>query len=155
MLIEEFEPEIQELYLSVAGEFPLQILELEKALLVDELEGLYMPKIVGYSVLRGEANENMKYRKPQDHFKHVLLAAANSSNFEMIKLRVGQSIQMGFGLSSDIWITNLIESVKNTRVKYFLQSQKLPKYRDIRERKLGVVKYKKQFEMNCVNWPMS
>lgn len=145
-LIEEFEAEIQELYLSVAGDYPLQILELEKALLIDELEGLYIPKIVGYSVLRGEANDNMKYRKPQDHFKHVLLAAVNSSNFEMIKLRVGQSIQMGFGLSSDIWITNLIESVKNTRVKYFLQSQKLPKYRDINERKLGVVKYKKQFE---------
>jgi len=145
-LIEEFEPGIQELYLSVAGDYPLQILALEKALLIDELEGLYIPKIVGYSVLRGEANENMKYRKPQDHFKHVLLAAANSSNFEMIKLRVGQSIQMGFGLSSNIWITNLIESVKNTRVKYFLQSQKLPKYRDIVERKLGVVKYKKQFE---------
>jgi len=145
-LIEEFEPEIQELYLSVADKYPLQILALQKALLAGELEGLYIPKIVGYSVLRGEANESMKYRKPQDHFKHVLLSAANSSNFEMIKLRVGQSIQMGFGLSSDIWITNLIESVKNTRVKYFLQSQKLPKYRDIRERKLGVIKYKKQFE---------
>jgi len=145
-LIDAFEPEIQELYLSVAGDYPLQILALERALMVDELEGLYVPKIVGYSVLRGEANENMKYRKPQDHFKHVLLKAANSSNFEMIKLRVGQSIQMGFGLSSDIWITNLIESVKNTRVKYFLQSQKLPKYRDIEERKAGVVKYKKQFK---------
>jgi hypothetical protein len=145
-LIEEFEPRIQDLYLSVAGDYPLQILALEEALLNEKLEGLYIPKIVGYSVLRGEANESMKYRKPQDHFKHVLLSAANSSNFEMIKLRVGQSIQMGFGLSSDIWITNLIESVKNTRVKYFLQSQKLPKYRDIVERKLGVVKYKKQFE---------
>ena len=146
VLIEEFEPSIQELYLSVAGDFPLQILALEKALLTDGLEGLYVPKIVGYSVLRGEANANMKYRKPQDHFKDVLLAAVNNSNFEMIKLRVGQSIQMGFGLSSDIWITNLIESVKNTRVKYFLQSQKLPKYRDIVQRKLGVIKYKKQFE---------
>lgn len=146
VLIEAFEPEIQELYMSVSGDYPLQILALERALLADELEGLYMPKIVGYSVLRGEANDNMKYRKPQDHFKHVLLTAANSSNFEMIKLRVGQSIQMGFGLSSDIWITNLIESVKNTRVKYFLQSQKLAKYRDIEERKKGVIKYKKQFE---------
>jgi len=146
VLIEAFEPEIQELYLSIAALHPLQIVALEKALLVDGLEGLYIPKIVGYSVLRGEANDNMKYRKPQDHFKYALLAAANSSNFEMIKLRVGQSIQMGFGLSSDIWITNLIESVQNTRVKYFLQSQKLPKYRDIEERKKGVIKYKKQFE---------
>jgi len=146
VLIEEFEPAIQELYLRVSGGFPLQVLALEIALLVDELEGLYMPKITGYSVLRGEANENLKYRKPQDHFKEVLLAVVNSSNFEMVKLRVGQSIQMGFAFSSDIWITNLIESVRNQRVKYFLQSQKLPKYRNIVERKIGIKKYKKQFE---------
>jgi len=134
-LIEQFEPAIQELYLRVAGSNPLQILALEKALLDDQLEGLYMPKITGYSVLRGEANEGLKYRKPQDHFKEVLLAVVNSSNFDMVKLRVGQSIQMGFAFSSDIWITNLIESVKNQRVRYFLQSQKLAKYRDIKERR--------------------
>lgn len=146
ILIEEFEPTIQELYLRVAGSNPLQLMALELALVVDELEGLYMPKITGYSVLRGEANENLKYRKPQDHFKEILLAVVNSSNFEMVKLRVGQSIQMGFAFSSDIWITNLIESTINTRVKYFLQSQKLPKYRDIVERRVGIKKYKKQFE---------
>lgn len=145
-LIEQFEPAIQELYLRVAGSNPLQILALEKALLDDQLEGLYMPKITGYSVLRGEANEGLKYRKPQDHFKEVLLAVVNSSNFDMVKLRVGQSIQMGFAFSSDIWITNLIESVKNQRVRYFLQSQKLAKYRDIKERRNGIKRYKKQFE---------
>jgi predicted SnoaL-like aldol condensation-catalyzing enzyme len=146
VLIEEFEPAIQELYLRVAGSHPLQVLALETALLADEMEGLYMPKITGYSVLRGEGNEKLKYRKPQDHFKKVLLAVVNSSNFEMVKLRVGQSIQMGFAFSSDIWITNLIESVSNQRVKYFLQSQKLPKYRNIEERRIGIKKYKKQFE---------
>lgn len=145
-LIEEFESELQELYLEVAGKYPLQIIALEKALLAPELEGLYLPKVVGYSVLRGEVNSNYKYRRPQDHFKDVLLAVANSSNFEMIKLRVGQSIQMGFALSSDIWITNLIESVTNSRVKYFLQSQKLAKYRVADNRKDGLVKYHKQFE---------
>jgi len=132
--------------MSVSGDYPLQLMALEKALLADELEGLYMPKITGYSVLRGEANERLKYRKPQDHFKDVLLAVVNSSNFEMVKLRVGQSIQMGFAFSSDIWITNLIESVTNQRVKYFLQSQKLDKYRNIDTRRLGIKKYKKQFE---------
>ena len=35
-LIEAFEPEIQTLYLSVAGDHPLQILALEKALLTEE-----------------------------------------------------------------------------------------------------------------------
>ena len=146
VLIEAFEPAIQELYLRVAGSHPLQVMALETALLVDEMEGLYMPKITGYSVLRGEGNEHLKYRKPQDHFKKVLIAVVNSSNFEMVKLRVGQSIQMGFAFSSDIWITNLIESVSNQRVKYFLQSQKLPKYRNIEERRIGIKKYKKQFE---------
>ncbi len=145
-LIEAFEPAIQELYLRVSGSNPLQVMSLELALIVDGLEGLYMPKITGYSVLRGEANETLKYRKPQDHFKKVLLAVVNSSNFEMVKLRVGQSIQMGFAFSSDIWITNLIESVSNQRVKYFLQSQKIPKYRNIEERRSGIIKYKKQFE---------
>ena len=62
-LIEAFEPTIQELYLRVSGSNPLQVMALETALLVDELEGLYMPKITGYSVLRGEANEKLKYRK--------------------------------------------------------------------------------------------
>ena len=85
-LIEAFEPAIQELYLRVAGSNPLQVMALELALLVDALEGLYMPKITGYSVLRGEANETLKYRKPQDHFKNVLIAVVNSSNFEMVKL---------------------------------------------------------------------
>jgi len=146
VLIEEFEPEIQTLYLNVAGTDPLQLVALEKALLIEELEGLYIPKITGYSVLRGEANANLKYRRPQNHFKTVLEAIINSSNFEMIKLRVGQSIQMGFAFSSDIWITNIIESAVNNKVKYFLQSQKLLKYRNMVERKAGIAKYKRQFK---------
>ncbi|MEE9439789.1 MAG: hypothetical protein V3V14_12360 [Saprospiraceae bacterium] len=145
VLIDHFEPIIQVLYLEVASDNPLQLLALEKVLLTDELEGMYIPKIMGYSVLRGEVNDNFKYRKPEDHFKEVVEATTQSSNFEMIKLRVGQSIQIGFALSSDIWITNIIESINNTRVKYFLQSQKIEKYRTLRDRKIVALKYKKQF----------
>jgi len=48
-------------------------------------------------------------------------------------------------LSSDIWITNIIEKVTNKRVKTFLQSQKLHKYLDQKLRNTALVKYRKQF----------
>ena len=145
-LIEAYEPEIQELYLTVADENPLQLIALEEYLIQPEFEGLYIPKIIGYTVLRGQVNTNYKYVKPQDHFKTILLAIAQSSNFEMIKARVGQSVQMGFALSSDIWITNITDSISNSRVKYFFQSQKVDKYRNVVNRKSGLFKYRKQFE---------
>lgn len=145
-LADAYEPSLQELYDEVAGAHPLQLVSLEKALLNEQLEGLYLPKVVGYAVLRGEVNENCKYRFPQDHFRDIVVEMANSSNFEMLKLRVGLSLQIGFALSSDIWITNLIESISNKGVKYFLESQKMHKYRDVVSRKQALQKYRKQFQ---------
>ena len=84
-------------------------------MLDEQFEGLYLPKVLGYSVLRGRVNEKVKYFRPQNHFKNVLEAIINSSNFEVIKQRVGQSIQIGFAFSSDIWITNIIEKVNNKK----------------------------------------
>jgi hypothetical protein len=69
----------------------------------------------------------------------------NSSNFEYIKKRIGQTVQIGFALSSDIWITDLINSIENKRLRYYLQSNKLDKYRDIKERKIAHTRYKNQF----------
>jgi len=46
-LIEAYEPQLQALYDEVAAVAPLQLESLELALLDDELEGLYMSKIVG------------------------------------------------------------------------------------------------------------
>ncbi len=44
-------------------------------------------------------------------FKEVLFAICNSSNFEYLRKRIGQTIQTGFALSSDIWVTNLINEI--------------------------------------------
>ena len=74
------------------------------------------------------------------------MAICNSSNFDILKKRIGQSIQMGFAMSSDIWVTNLINDVTNKRIRYFLQGQKLDKYHQIQERKIGYFRYKKQFK---------
>ena len=107
-LKEIYEAKIGILYDEVAAKHPLQLVYFEKVLLHNAFEGLFLPKILGHSVLRGEANDRMKYITPQEHFADVLMAICNSANFELLKKRIGQSIQIGFALSSDIWITNLI-----------------------------------------------
>ena len=144
-LKEMFEPRIAMMHEEVAADLPLQLLSFENILLDTAFEGLYLPKILGFSVLRGEVNERYKYVRPQTHFKNVLLAICESSNFDILRKRIGQSIQMGFALSSDIWITNLINEITNKRVRYFLQGQKLDKYRQPKDRIAGYNRYKRQF----------
>lgn len=144
-LKEKFEPHIAVLHNEVAKKEPLQIIALEKILLDESYEGLFLPKILGYSVLRGELNTTLKYLRPQEHFKAILMAICNSANFDILKKRIGQSIQMGFAFSSDIWITNLINEIDNRRVRHYLMGHKVPNYRDPKQRQIGLVRYKKQF----------
>jgi hypothetical protein len=144
-LKEMFEPKIGLVYDEVAAKDPLQLTALETVLLNPLFEGLFLPKILGYSVQRGEINDKYKYVRPQNHFKDVLLAICNSANFDILKKRIGQSIQMGFALSSDIWVTNLINSISNKRVRYYLQGQKLDRYRPLAARITGYHRYQKQF----------
>ncbi|MBK8644697.1 MAG: hypothetical protein IPN15_21545 [Saprospiraceae bacterium] len=144
-LQETYEPFVAEIYQEVAEDHPLQILELEKVLLNPFFEGLFLPRILGYSVLRGEINDEVKYSRPQEHFKEVLVAIANSTNFDVIKQRIGQTVQLGFSLSSDIWIASLLDRIENKKVKAFLQSMKLDRFRDTQERHNFYLRYKKQF----------
>ena len=118
LLCEVYEPLIGKVYNEVAANDPLQIVAIENILLNTYFEGLYLPKILGYSVLRGQINSTYKYVRPQNHFKGILMAILESSNFEFIKKRIGQSVQMGFALSSDIWITDFI--LVSQLQKYFL-----------------------------------
>ena len=143
-----FEPRIEALHRKVSMESPMQIVALERALLNEEMEGLYLSKLLGYSVLRGELNERLKYLRPQDHFKDILLAICGSANFDHIKARIGQIVQTGFALSSDIWITNLINANTNKKVKYFLQSMKIPELRVESKRKQALARFKRQFKDN-------
>lgn len=145
-LKEMFEPKIAAIYEEVAENDPLQLVAFESALLDETFEGLYLPKILGFSVLRGEVNEIYKYVRPQDHFKSVLMAICNSANFDILKKRIGQSIQMGFAMSSDIWITNLINAYTNKRIRYYLQGQILDKYRQPQSRSIGLTRYGRQFK---------
>lgn len=145
-LQEMYEPKITAIYDDVAANDPLQLIALEKKLLASGFEGLFLPKILGYSVLRGEINEQYKYILPQNHFKDVLMAICNSSNFDIIRQRIGQSVQMGFALSSDIWITNLMNEIVNKKVRYFLKGMKIDNLRQLKERQIAYARYKRQFK---------
>ena len=117
-----FEPQINELHEKVAGENPLQLVSFERKLFNEGFEGLYLPRVLGYSVLRGEINERIKYIRPQDHFKDVIVTICNSLNFDQLKNRIGQTMQVGFALSSDIWISNLKGLFSNKKIVAFLLS---------------------------------
>ncbi len=145
-LRQEFEPALSELHHQVAAQAPLQLVTFEKYMLDPLFEGLYLPRVLGYSVLRGEINEQQyKYVRPNDHFKNILLAICQSPHFEQLKKRIGQSIQVGFALSSDIWITNLLGLIENKRIRYFLQQQKNDRYRDPKDRVELYGRYSNQF----------
>ena len=141
-----FEGSIEEIHVEIAKEHPLQLVSFERELLDDGFEGLFLQRILGYAVLRGVIDENYKYLFPQSHFKDILLAIIGSANFDVLMHKIGQSIQIGFALSSDIWITNIIQSITNKRVISFLESQKVDRYRDIDNRRFAYRRYKKQFE---------
>lgn len=133
-LRQQFEPYISELHHWVAAEAPLQLVTLEKYLLNELFEGLYLPRVLGYAVLRGEVSDQFRYLRPNDHFKDVLLAICASPHFDQLRKRIGQTIQVGFALSSDIWITNLLSLVENKRVRSFLTQLKSDRYRDTKDR---------------------
>lgn len=141
-----FEPRIQEVYDEVANNYPLQLISLEKELLDTEYEGLFLPRILGYSVLRGDVGDDIKYVMPQNHFKEILEAICSSTNFDSLKNRIGQSIQIGFALSSGIWRTNFLNDIGNKNILEFLETQVIDNYiRDTKHRHLGLVRFKKQF----------
>lgn len=114
-LVEEFEAPLMELHVNIANHFPLNLEAFETEFLNPDLEGLLLPRLLGFSVLRGYHDKIYKYLTPQDHFKNLLIAIAESPNFDYIKNRIGQTVQIGFALSSDIWITNLLEGIENKK----------------------------------------
>lgn len=63
-MVDAFEPHILELYNLVADKSPLQLIALETELLDSGFEGLFLPRILGYSVLRGEIDSNYKIQTP-------------------------------------------------------------------------------------------
>ncbi len=119
-LVEKYEPSIEAIYNEVAEHNPLELLALEERIIQPDFEGLFIPRLLAFSVLRGAITDQYKYIHPQDHFKKILQAMIHSSNFEQIAARTGQSISLGFGMSSGIWVTHFMNTLHNKRLySYF------------------------------------
>lgn len=120
----EFEPQIEQAHQQLIDFSPLEIIAFEEMLLDERFEGLFLPRILGYAVLRGEITDHAYYTRQNDHFGKILKAIAGNSNFDQLSARIGQSVQAGFALSSDIFVTGLIDGVSSKRVRQFLQAQR-------------------------------
>jgi hypothetical protein len=142
----ECEPMLAELHQRVTDENPLQLVPLEQEMAKPHFEGLLLPRILGYAVLRGEVSSEYRYVRPNDHFKKVLLAVCESPYFETLKMRVGQAIKTGFTLSSDIWITSVMNSIENKRIRGFLQAGRTDIFLTPEERAAVYNRYLKQFK---------
>ena len=142
----EFEPQIEAAHEQINHYSPFEIESFERYLLDDRFEGLFLPRILGYSVLRPEINEQFYYRQQNDHFGTVLNYIASNMNFDQLRSRIGQAVQVGFALSSDIYVTGLIDDIPTKRVRQFLLSQKSDDARTQKGRQTIFNRYKRQFK---------
>ncbi len=140
-----FEPPLVQLYQTVATDNPLQLMPLEYAFLEAEFEGLMISKILGFAILRGAINDQYHYKRPQEQLADILNFVATSNNFTEISNRIGQAVEVAFMVSSDIWTTSLIESVKLLSVRNFFNQHRDEKYVHLPERKKEYLNYKRQF----------
>ncbi|MFT6512028.1 MAG: hypothetical protein ACJAX1_000591 [Neolewinella sp.] len=73
-------------------------------------------------------------------------AIAANSNFDQLRNRIGQSVQCGFALSSDIFVTNLVNDISSKRVRQFLQAQRSNDARTMEGRRRIERRYRRQFK---------
>ncbi|NJB85135.1 hypothetical protein GGR26_000880 [Lewinella marina] len=142
----EFEPQIEAAHEQINHYSPFEIESFERYLLDDRFEGLFLPRVLGYSVLRPQINEHYYYTRQNDHFGQVLNYIAGNMNFDQLRSRIGQAVQVGFALSSDIYVTGLVDAIPTKRVRQFLLQQKSDDARTAAGRKQIYDRYKRQFK---------
>ena len=142
----EFEPQIEAAHEQINHYSPFEIESFERYLLDDRFEGLFLPRILGYSVLRPEINQLFYYRQQNDHFGTILSYISGNMNFDQLRSRIGQAVQVGFALSSDIYVTGLIDAIPTKRVRQFLLTQKSDDARIAKGRETIFNRYKRQFK---------
>ncbi|WP_116124624.1 hypothetical protein [Lewinella sp. IMCC34183] len=141
----EFEPQIEAAHEQINHYSPFEIESFERYLLDDRFEGLFLPRILGYSVLRPQINPQFFYTRQNDHFGEILNYIAGNMNFDQLRSRIGQAVQVGFSLSSDIYVTGLVDGIPTKRVRQFLLQQKADDARTAAGRQQIFNRYKRQF----------
>ncbi len=145
-LKEAFEPEIAALHEEAAAFYPLQLEALELGLLDPGLEGLFMPKLLGYAVLRPRVNpDSGQYYRPQAHLKKVLLAIAGSNGFTELERRIGQGITVALALSTNVWVSTVLNEIPNKHPRNFFQQHHDQSLHTAAQRLQVYERYKRQF----------
>ncbi len=142
---EGYEPHIANLYAEVADDNPLQLEALENILLDSGFEGLFLPRLLGYTTLRPRLNERGQYERPGEHLRKVLLAVAESNAFDELQKRIGQGLTTAFALSTAVWSTKLINDIANKRVRNFFENHNDRSIRTAEQRFEQYKRYGRQF----------
>ena len=145
-LKETYEPEIAALHEEAATYYPLQLEGMELALLDEGLEGLFLPRLLGYAVLRPRVNEETgMYYRSQEHLKEVLLAIAKSNAFDELEKRVGQGVTVALALSTNVWVTTVISEIPNRKPRNFFEQHYDRSLHTAAQRMQRYTRYKAQF----------
>ena len=146
-LKETYEPEVAALHEEAATYYPLQLEALERALLEPGLEGLFMPKLLGYAVLRPRINEEAgMYYRSQEHLREVLLAISKSNAFSELERRVGQGVTVALALSTNVWVTTVIAEIPNRHPRNFFEQHYDRSLHTAEQRMQRYRRYKAQFK---------
>ena len=146
VLKETYEPEIIALHEEAATYYPLQLEAMELALLDPGLEGLFMPKLLGYAVLRPRVNEESgMYYRSQEHLREVLLSIARSNAFSELEKRVGQGVTVALALSTNVWVTTVIAEIPNRHPRNFFEQHYDRSLHTPEQRMQRYRRYKAQF----------
>lgn len=144
---ETYEPEIAALHEEAATYYPLQLEAMELALLDPGLEGLFMPKLLGYAVLRPRVNEEAgMYYRSQEHLREVLLAISKSNAFSELEKRVGQGVTVALALSTNVWVTTVIAEIPNRHPRNFFEQHYDRSLHTAEQRLQRYRRYKAQFK---------
>ncbi len=135
----KIEPYLNALYLEVSKNQPMQILTLEEAMMDHQLEGLYLDKLMSYSILRAKLTPDTRFDRSQDILEKMILFMTESSSFDLIENSMRLPVRMTFALSSNIWSNKVIEQISSKRAKEYLRRQLKEAKRDDHAR---VVQYK-------------
>ena len=147
VLKETYEPEIAALHEEAATYYPLQLEAMELALLDANLEGLFMPKLLGYAVLRPRVNEEAgQYYRSQEHLREVLLAISRSNAFSELEKRVGQGVTVALALSTNVWVTTVISEISSRQPRNFFEQHYDRSLHTAEQRMQRYRRYKAQFK---------
>lgn len=143
---DKVEPYLQSLYNEIAEKNPMEIIEFEEILTDEALEGIFVDKLMYFTILRASVDENYRFERSQERLEELILFAAQSSSFEAMQRSLLLPVRLAFSLSSGIWGNKVIGKIKNKSAREFFQRQFGEATRDDHARAVQYRSLKKRFK---------